>query len=553
MTSTSTATGGAPILSIGAGTSSVGVGVGGSIVSVGLGGSSLGLGVGGLGRVAPAAATSTTATLDITGASSALAAEPALVAPKNVEPTPSNSQAAETTDPEPAATPTKSGAVATALVAAAPDDPAVSADTHAVSGVSAPTTMNSAATPLNNAAAADNSAGTPGVSVAVPASNPDTPESDVAASGESTASSISSIASPENNAANPENSIVSPTATSTNNIVSFVDTNTGPSTTPLSFFSQVNSGTIPTISAATPDDSALASDSGAVTPAMSPAAATNRVSASDDSLAQSINTGGAVPTASTITISLPLSLSPSASINTVLQNPTNGIKTIWTIITTTVSPTVSDQPVNGGESTIFPSSSGASIDAGSPGTNEPVDGGQSTNISPNSGTSAGVSDGGSLSLVIEGSVIGGDNTITPSGSRASPSIGNIGTPLSISNPSTTSSTALSAPSSFSNGTVTTRGITSASVSGNSSLSVDSTGGGLSTMTSLTLVENGDTITLTAVAATSGSSPSTSGPTDSTTLLSSDISSISLSSSPVLTPRAMVGNNTFTLRGRGFFG
>ncbi|MCJ1286906.1 hypothetical protein MMC26_006252 [Xylographa opegraphella] len=296
--------------------------------------------------------------------------------------------------------------------------------------------------------------------------------------------------------------------------------------------------------------------------------------------------GEAVATTSTVIVSLPLSLSPSASIDTLLQNSTNGIKTVWTIITTTVIPTISDQPVHGGQSTIFPSSSDTDAVPGPSGNNAPLDGGQSTNALPDIGASDGVSSGGGSILSTEQSVTGGEGTYPSSsaingvnantndgiGTTASVVAGNSGdstivppapsassgtaihiTPLSVSTPSTFPSLALTTPSSFSNGTLTTGESPSPNVITNSSLSADITSGRPPTMSELTLVENGETITLTAVAAKSGSIQSTSGSTVIVESSSSSMAGSPPSSSLVMNISGRIASNTFALRGRGFFG
>ncbi|MCJ1432079.1 hypothetical protein MMC27_001435 [Xylographa pallens] len=577
--SSPTAAGGAPLLSLGAGTSSVGVAVGGSIVSLGLGGSSPGLGIGGLGRVAPAAATSTTAALDNTNASPAIAAQPAAVAPDNVEPTSSSSQVVTTTEPEPAATPTDSGAVATVLVAVPPRILAVFTNAPAVFGNNAPNTVNSVAS-------TGNSADSPAYNVPTPANNADNPNSGIPPSGDSTASSINSITVPLNDAATPENSLASLTSMVINNVAPSVDTTTDHSDTPSLSLSQAHTETTSKISVAIPNDSVPEFAGGTVTPDVNSVDTNNSTATSYVNLAQSSSAGGVNPAVSTITTSLPMTLSPVATINTLLQNPTDGIKTVWTIIITTVSPMVFDQPINSEESTVFPTSSGADAVVTPSGDNEAIVGGQSTNIAPASGVpSASMSNSGSSSLIPEGPVTGGegtvllssaiaggnantnggtsptasdkedisgDSTIAPSSLSVSPSTVILITPLSMSIPSTIY-TALSAPSSFSNRTVTTGESTNASVGRNSSLSADDTNGGSTTTRELTLVESGKTITLTAVAVRSGGSQSASGPIINTMSSSISMDSFSLLNSPVIQIRGRIANNTFTLLERRLFG
>ncbi|MCJ1293421.1 hypothetical protein MMC34_004976 [Xylographa carneopallida] len=533
MAPTSTVTGGAPILSLGAGTSSVGVGVGGSVVSLGLGGSSPGLGVGGLGRVASAAATLTSAAPDNVITSLTTATQTAVMPPDNVEPTSSNSQAVTFTEAKTSAPRTSSGPVATPSVAAPIDTLATLTNIPAISGNSTPNVGNSATMSPDDVVSAGNGPDTSVINAATPSNSQEISEDGIANSEDSTVSSVGSMTVPLNNAATPGNSIETSATTSANNVADvglLNDINNATPVSPISSSSQADSETGTLLSAATPNDSTALSTGSTVISGASLDSPESSDAASNNNPAQSTSTSGATPAASTVTISLPLSLSPSDTIDTLLQNPTNGIKTIWTIITTTVGPTVSDQPVNGGESTIFPSSSGADTVISPSGTNGPVEGGQSTNASPISDAGTGVSNDGSSSSATGGpvapsGVIPGTNANTNGGNSPtapteegtsgdstvvslSPSAGAstvvISTPIPIFNPSTISSAVFSAPSSFSNSTVTMGGRTTASIGGNSSLSADISSEGPPAMSQLTLVENGQTITLTAVAATSGS-------------------------------------------------
>ncbi|MCJ1408636.1 hypothetical protein MMC19_002711 [Ptychographa xylographoides] len=62
-----------------------------------------------------------------------------------------------------------------------------------------------------------------------------------------------------------------------------------------------------------------------------------------------------VPTG-TVTVTLPASMSPGApSVAPTSLAPSNGVFTVWVTLTVTVSPTAADEPVHGGESTVFPS------------------------------------------------------------------------------------------------------------------------------------------------------------------------------------------------------